>query len=260
MYYNDLTVNSWINLDPNWYAIYVKWTLTLNSTSKIIRNGNAGGNGWNGTVGSWATALNTGTCWPCAAGVASVLWAWNPGVSINPSYANATWAQWWMDGVWGVWWVWGTSVRWPNYYPFLRISKLLEVFTSPSRALAKTTYGWLPGAWSWATYSGSNSFAWWSGWGGWIIFIYANAIAGTGTVEAKWGNGGNWYTTSWQYCGGGGGWGSGWVVCILYHTGTLWTITVTWWAWWAWWVGSWWGASGGAGWTGTTGISITLQV
>jgi hypothetical protein len=44
MFYNDLTVNTGIVLDPAGYAIYVAGTLNLAGTAKIARNGNNGAN------------------------------------------------------------------------------------------------------------------------------------------------------------------------------------------------------------------------
>jgi len=46
MYYNNLTIDSGVTLNPNGYRIFVKGTLTNNGT--IARNGNNGGNGGNG--------------------------------------------------------------------------------------------------------------------------------------------------------------------------------------------------------------------
>lgn len=59
MYYDNLTITgSSIWLNPNGYRIFVKGTLTINSTCRIQRDGNGGGNGTNA---SGATAGMGGT-------------------------------------------------------------------------------------------------------------------------------------------------------------------------------------------------------
>lgn len=65
MYYNNLTINNGIILNPNGYRIYVKGT--LNGSGKIARNGNNGTNGTDSTTtvvgsgGAGGTALSAGT-------------------------------------------------------------------------------------------------------------------------------------------------------------------------------------------------------
>lgn len=48
MYYNDLTINNGVVLNPNGYRIFVKGTLNCVGTGKIASNGNNGGNGTDG--------------------------------------------------------------------------------------------------------------------------------------------------------------------------------------------------------------------
>ena len=52
MYYNNLTINNGVTLNPNGYRIFVKETLTNNGT--IERNGNPGGDGGNASTGTGA--------------------------------------------------------------------------------------------------------------------------------------------------------------------------------------------------------------
>lgn len=49
MFYNDLTINTGITLNPNGFRIFVAGTLTRVGTGKIASNGNAGGTGGNAT-------------------------------------------------------------------------------------------------------------------------------------------------------------------------------------------------------------------
>lgn len=86
MYYNNLTVDTGIVLNPDGYAIYVLWTLTLTGTAKIARNGNNWGNASGATAWAAATALSTNTCWP-------VLW-WRVWATWNISWDGATWTSW----------------------------------------------------------------------------------------------------------------------------------------------------------------------
>jgi hypothetical protein len=58
MYYNNLTINTTKILNTGGYRIFVKETLTINGTGKIIRNGNTGGNGADATA--WDTPGTTG--------------------------------------------------------------------------------------------------------------------------------------------------------------------------------------------------------
>lgn len=58
MYYNNLTINSGITLNPNGYRIFVKEKLTNNGT--IARNGNDGGDGTNATSAPSPTFANAG--------------------------------------------------------------------------------------------------------------------------------------------------------------------------------------------------------
>lgn len=64
MFYNNLTVNAGFTLNPNGYRIFVKGTLTVNSTGIVARDGQNGGNGGAGTnavSGVGSTANNGGT-------------------------------------------------------------------------------------------------------------------------------------------------------------------------------------------------------
>ena len=52
MFYDDLTINTGVNLNPAGYRIFVKGTLTLTGTATINRPGTNGGNGANGSSGT----------------------------------------------------------------------------------------------------------------------------------------------------------------------------------------------------------------
>ena len=77
MFYNNLTINTAVTLDPNGYRIFVKGTLTFNGSGKIVTPGNAGSGGSSAvgqaggvTGGSAGAARNSGTLWGGNVGLA----------------------------------------------------------------------------------------------------------------------------------------------------------------------------------------------
>jgi hypothetical protein len=60
-YYNNLTINTGVVLNPGGYKIYVKNTLTFVGTGKIAANGNNGSAAVNETKGNGGTVLTNGT-------------------------------------------------------------------------------------------------------------------------------------------------------------------------------------------------------
>lgn len=286
MYYQDLTVNTWIVLNPAWYAIYVLWTLTLSGTAKIKRNWTNWNNGSSSTGWTATASLATGTCWVSGWGAAGWDWgngawvAWSAWVSPNPSYAT-TWTVWkngwsWGNGTGGGYsaggaaWVGGTATQWTLYNVIYSINRLLAMLRSPSRGqsitAAWTQYLGMPTSWGGGGGGWPGGAQWGgggAGWGNWgIIFIYANALAWTWTIEAMWGTGWNW--ANWPIAGagggGGGGGGNGWIVVIIYSSGSVWTNTLAGgagWTGWAPWAG---GGAWNSGQSGTTGQAITINV
>jgi len=278
MYYNNLTVNTWIELNPAWYAIYVLWTLTLTWTAKIVRNWNTWGNSTASTGWTWATALATWTCWTClwwATWANGWTWAGTNGTAwtaVNPSYATtATASAAWGNG--GAWASWGgtggvtaAATRGTLYNTTFSLSRILSYFVSPSRWFPSPTQYWgLPSGGSGASWGGNGggNIGWGgggSGWNGGIIFIYANILTWSGTIEARWGNGGNGWNSSWagSWGGGGGAWGSGGTVVIVYKSGTPWTMTLTGGTGWSPWTSSSWTATAWGNWTVWQSIIINV--
>ena len=253
MYYNNLTIPSWATLNPNWYRVFVRYTLS--GTGIISRNWNNWWAWWYANnVWIWWTALNQ---WTLNADIWGVNWwewwfysnswaytAWQAGISVNPSMMQWTWSTWWRGGNtigtrWGAGWVWGTATRWSMYnklydYKFMHIATANGVQT--------LAYKWSPsggggGGWS---FWWSNTMAWWAGggsggsWG--MIWIACHNWNFTWTVSALWGNwwaGGN-AIVAWAW---GGGWagGTGWVLLrILSVITNEATINLAWWTGWIW--------------------------
>jgi len=279
MYYNNLTVNTGVTLDPSGYAIYVAWTLTLTGTAKIIRNGNNWSNASGATAWTGWAALATWTCWPCLGWSNGATWwaaawaAWVNWIAVTTSYATtwtisaAWWAAWWWWG-WGwAWWTSASATQWVLYNTAYNFNKIISGLISPSRWLlaAVSAYGGLPSSWwGWAWWGNWTLWGWggWAGWNWWIIFIYANNIAWTGTVESKWWIGWNWWAswTNWWGWGWGWGWGCWWIVYLIYSAWTPWTFTLTGWAWWAWSVWNSWWWTWVTWWTWTIWQSIIINV
>jgi len=287
MYYNNLVINTSINLDTAWYAVFIRWTLSW--AWKIVRNGNNGTIGTDGTAGTWGNGWAWGAAlatWTC--GVNYGWWggwtwsswgtAWNGtnGSDANPSYATTStvWAVWW-DGGTGfgvVWtgWLAGTATQGIYANTILSIGQIMSITMYPGRwyytqaPLVGMPGSWGGGGWdgTWGT-SGGGGGGWAWGNGG-SIFLAVRTFAGTWTIESKWGNGGNGWAANptgedagWW---GGWGWGNGWVVTIIYRNGTPWSRTLTGWTWGTWWAWRLTGTAWGNGNAGTTWQSILLTV
>lgn len=267
MYYQDLTINSTIVLNPNGYRVYVAGTLTNNGI--IRRNWNAW---WVWTYAwfpTWWVAWAILNQWSLNAEVAG--WngwrydskPWVPWGSANPSYTTINWVAGWNGAgygggsqVGGAGW---TSTRWNLYNVVYNVWTLLSQLANPASFLATTTQ------YKWPSWSGGGGCDWapntWCSGGGawsngWFIWIAANILNNTSwVIESKWWAGWAWVAANPYFSGGGGGgqWG---VIMLIYQTLTsLGTTTVTWWTG---------GASGGggatAGWNGNAGVVIQVPI
>jgi hypothetical protein len=291
MYYNNLTINSWVTLNPAWYRIYVKWKLTNNGT--IARNGNNGGNGTNAVAWSSA-AWWTGAAWLTAWSIwawwagwnwanwvfsnSAIAWAaWTAWWATTLSYSNVNWVAWWnwwwwTWWLWWTWWGWWTTTRWSAYNKIMNTWEMLSLLAHPN-AISNigfyVSYNAIWWSWWWASWW-SNTWSWstW-GWGGgwsawWIIWIAANELENNWTIRANWGNWGNAGTSTgninfwWSW---GWGWGNWWVLFLVYKTiPVAWTQEVNWWTWWTWsawwWTGTAW--ANGTAWAAGTIIAIQI--
>lgn len=233
MAYNNLTITSpWV-LDPNWFKVYVKGTLSGNGT--IRRNGNTGGGGgfpWGGA--GWA-ALNAGSLGAETAGSNGWTsgWVGTAGVSSNPCYSttNGVAGVAWQYAGWAAW----TSTRWSLYNIFYTLPKVLDLLHPASIAALVTQYKW--GSGSWGGGGGDSSFSGWgsgSQWG--TIWICAKIINFTGTMESKgwdwwpWTNNTNY---GWNPWAGWSGWQGGTILLFATTFTSVGTQILTWWIWWA---------------------------
>lgn len=223
MNYNNLTISwTWI-LNPNWYKIYVKWTLLIETWWFIKRD-------WNNA--SWSTAWVTLNQWSLNAECYSWNWTsatWQAWQSANPSYSNINGANWWyLSNTWQAW-PWWISVRWLLHNFVYSMQNFFSYIMNPaSNLIASTQYKWI--SWSWGGWSNWSWTGWW-GWSPWwFVRICANIFNNQWTIQMKWWN---WWnaTNAW----GWGGW-SGWILYLIYHVLTnLWTVVLTWWTAWTGW-------------------------
>jgi hypothetical protein len=258
MYYNNLTITSpWV-LNPDWYRVYVKNTLSWNWT--IRRNWNTWwawqlASGW-----TWASALNA---WSLNAEVWGAngwyIWVWATWGSSNPSYTAINWANWWAWWPYWAWWGW-TSTRWALYNTYNKFSNLLMSLNPASFTINTTQYktaSWSGWGWGWYV----SWYGWWGwGWNWGLIWIASRIINFTWTMESlgwTWWAGFQWAYSWWSAWGGG--WWQGWVIYLIASTFTsIWTQNLTGWAWWiAWntWAPAW---SAWSTWNSWVTIQITV--
>lgn len=237
MYYNNLTIASGWILNPNWYRIYCTWTFTIASGWILRRNWNnwtdwaynAQWIGW-AALNAWSINWETWAAWN--GGTWSI--AWSPWISANPSYQSNPWANWGTAAY--AWWVWWTSTQWYQY----------NWFYDPKNFIFLNLFPWIPFAFSnssykssWTAWGGcwsqtwSSNYRWWGGGGGngWCMAIFARVFINQWTIEAKWGNGGLAWGSTWGWYAWGGGGGNGWTLITVTKSYTsTWTINLAWWS------------------------------
>jgi len=244
MYYNNLTINDGIVLNPNGYRIFVKNILTNNGV--IARNGN------NASGNTGGPALSTGSIYGGLGGKNgghSQYGQSTPGVkgdNLNPSLTgvngvsggnggNGSTYQGGTPGAGGTATIEAASVS------------IYDLFTSAVTLNSEKTSAFAPlmiGATSLTTLStsaasgsggsgggqggGSNGYGGGSGGNGGIVYISAYTLINNGTIEAKGGNGGQGGSSSpGSGVGGGGGGGQGGLIVLIYRSITLGTLVLT---------------------------------
>lgn len=249
MFYNSLTVNNGVTLNPVNYKIYVAGTLLNNGT--ISSNGGNGGNGGNGSGGTGGTGgiagvANGGTAGQVGgAGGNTGVGGSNGinGTAVNPSLGvNGV-----ISGAGGQG---NTSVGAASTAGTATGETVKAIlngdygnFTANSEVINKH-YIYANGSssgYTLSTSAGSGSGGGGgagagvvggggggSGASGGVIAIIARIINNAGTICSNGGNGGNGGngSTTNAGSGGGGGAGSGGVILLIYNTLTAGTITV----------------------------------
>lgn len=227
MYYNNLTVNAGVTLNPGGYVIYVKGTLTIAATGFIARNGTNGGNAsgaTGGAAGTTVTGTMVGNSGAGAVGVtgsgtgngsnggnaAAVVGEGGAGgVGGNAGQGNSGATAGGAGGNGGV-----LTPRW-----FRNVQAQWKQ-TGISTFMPTGTGGGAGGS------SGGDGVnvcrgGGGGGSGGGAVFIICDTINNSGTIQSKGGNGGNGANgTGNTGGGGGGGGGSGGKIMILTNTVT----------------------------------------
>lgn len=187
MYYNNLTIDSGVTLNPNGYIICVKDTLTINGT--IARNGNNGG------CPSGGAALATNTIGGSGAGGNGGALSSSGCSGQNGYYGGAGGKG--QDETYHAGGAGGSS-------PMCSIGNPV--------ILLPTNVG---GAGGGGGGGGTSRQGAGGGSGGGVICIYAKNIVFNGTIEAKGGNGG-----IPNGCGHAGGGGGGGYILLIYSSKT----------------------------------------
>jgi hypothetical protein len=224
MYYDDLTVDTGITLNPGGFQVFVKGTLTLSGTGKIARNGNAGaaataigpGNGGAALSGGLFTSTTAGgsggtsngnasnavltSCWRGATAGGNGGAGWRSGVgAVSGGTAGNTTARPATDG----------DVRSLPFALSVRSFNYANEFRPGSSGA-----GGGGGVDVGTAYGGGG------GGSGGVLVVAAKEITGTGTLEANGGAGGAGHVITNNYGGGGGGGGAGGIAVVVYRYGS----------------------------------------
>lgn len=220
MYYNNLTIASSSTLYPNGYRIFVRNTLTVNSSSSIARIGN------NASGQTGGTGLTTGTIFGGLAGVNGQNaggYSSTPGNTANPSLTGLNGA----DGGKN----YNNNAGGTGGVATLEKSEMLVTSITATTLTVENNLKavWLPfGDSSHEVLSGSGGggagsavpdrYGGGSGGNGGTVYIAARTIINNGIISVAGGNGGAGGTPSANYGSGGGAGGSGGLIFLFYRT------------------------------------------
>lgn len=255
MYYDNLTVNTGVTLNPNGFRIFVKGTLTTTGTGKIASNGNVGGTGATGgstgvTAGGTAAAAayttgslpiplagktggtggdaSGGNFQPGGNGVAGTDQAKSLGDTNAVAGGNGGEQGGGNGGDGGIAGAkTGTVLSQPQaFHPAYNLYDVVSGTVTVHGIAPSSGSG--GGGTGGATNDGSGGGGGASGSSGGVVWISAKTIT-TLNVEALGGNGGqggNGNTASKGGVGGGGGAGNGGTIVLIYGSGTGITTSV----------------------------------
>jgi hypothetical protein len=248
MMYNDLTVNTGINLDTACLRVFVKGTLTLNGTIRC--NGNNGGNGGTGTGAAGGAAGAAGTQQTGGAvqnlpngpaGRAGAIGGFNSNGSGTTNGQDTTYG---LPNVpagtaggisgngrsggagGGVGTATDTIQEHPLVWPAIISWRRLDG-TAINMSVVNGTAAQAGSGGGAAASGGGGSGG--GGSGGAVVVVCARTITGNGTIQAKGGNGGNGgngLATAQAGGGAAGNGGQGGVVVLIYADNTGWTGTL----------------------------------
>lgn len=246
MYYENLTINIWIELNTNWFLVFVSWTLENNWT--IINNWSDQNSLWE-FWSPWSWPQNS--LWDVMNGLIPNWIDWNPWSNLSWfSYSWLDWAKWWRArnetfGSYSDWWVWWTQIEWKYKDMTLQQINFFEYsFISWQRFWKYNTSPWAGSGAAWyvrtfSTGPRSATSRWWSWWAsGKIIYISANIFINTWTVNSNWWNWLNWFASAMNWSASWWWWGwwwQWWLIFLFFATlENNWSISCNWWNWWNW--------------------------
>jgi len=230
MYYQNLTINTGITLNPAGYRIYATGTVDISGT--IARNGNAGGVGGSAspcaTPGTGGAELASGYLFGSFAGSAGGIYNTDgtngtSTVGLGSNGANGGRGQ--GNGSYGASGTGGTTASSTKLTVGWRVEQMLNtIFTTTASSTTFEKYGncgSAAGGGGGESVSGNTGCGGGGGSAGGIIVIYAKTILlnASSSIEVKGGtggNGGNGAGTSGA--GGGGGGGNGGQIILVYQS------------------------------------------
>lgn len=272
MYYNVLTVNSWVTLNTGSFRIFANSVI---NNGTIERNGNNWGNatGTAGTPWTWWAWLSVWSIGWSASGWNWASWShwwqpsnhpWLPWVAITSITWTNWWAWWnWASSTWGqtsVWWAWWVNTAQDYFFGLNTVQRatatweiLFSTLYHASRVTGSTPYTIVLNWWAWWAWGGSFDWNigyrvwwWWWGSGWWIVYIQARTITNNGTIRANWWAWGQWgyvsptFWWSGRWAWWGGWWWGGWLLFLIYSDLVQGTLQANWWTAWVWWNGTNW--------------------
>lgn len=251
MYYDNLIINSWKILTPNWFRIFCR--------TSFLNNWTVNWSWWSGTNGSWRTGW--WVAWSVLMSATGFFYFpyWNPDgwngwlavagwnawlastansgwVGFNTNYASISGWNGWNSSLksWWVSYTWTVSTNSCNP----RIYHELVSFTNFSWNIWWWYYNYpLISAWAsagWWGWASDATLDWWKGgwsWARWwIILIVAKKYTNNWTIESNGWNWWNWASDATSLAGWGwwgGGW-NGWTIILIYSSKVAtWIVTVS---------------------------------
>jgi hypothetical protein len=218
IYCTTLTINANQALTTNGFQIFVSGTLTINSGANINLDGAAGGNAASGVTGTAGFCPNVTGVMGCggAGGVGGSAGVGAVGAAANPGQGAAGGAGGTTNSAGGA----AGAVTAPtNAEGSLRnpaqalTGKVVDPLNNNLRFMGGSGGG---GGGSQNTSNRGGG----GGAGAGVVFVAANTISNSGTIQANGGKGGNGFGT-----GAGGGGGGGGFVMVLYRGGAPGTLS-----------------------------------
>lgn len=212
MYYTNLTINNLVTVTAQGVRIFVSGTLTLNGTLTANGANGSAGSGTTGGGGGTSTGVTTGSSSAGGSGGGPGV-SGGAGGSVNPSIGGGGGTGGSVSGSGGSGAA-GTATA-------INITggSFRAIFNPYNLMVGRDNNGvaFGNGASGGGGGGGTGGSGGGGGAGGGVIIVFANQLAGSGTLSANGGNGGNAGGTN----GGGGGGGGYGLAALAYHSSTF---------------------------------------